>query len=961
MRIWTKLFSVAVVLVSMSGMAEAAPQSVTLSPPIGVSCPGSANDNGLTTIVANSDGSCVFAASSSVTDVNGNPVVNPNLSEGATRLVANLMSQGWVQDLSAYRRSISATNIAGNLNGVLNPTAYPYYATGSKQTIACSVNSNLTSLSCSSIADFTAGQQVMIRDAAPPATISAPAAPTITNICQGTGTNCTSGTPGGGGQTASIGYVVRAFDLNGSSVVGTIATSSTGWTSLYPNGAGGQAQKLQWSAVAGAVAYGVEKLIRGTYQIVEIVVPSASTYGTSTITWYDWGNLTPRFGAGTPWAGLYPDTGTSADQGDVLATIVSISGPAGSYTLNLSSISPAMTATSSGDIVRHDATAALQSAINSTYPNGGQTIQLPPGTYNYHVYEPASTSIIGGVGIYLNQDNLALLGSQHQNTTLTPNSALYGDAALLGNTMAIAIDGREKASGIGTLSYNYSWGSGNNLCPSGSSQCSGGQVSTACSNCSGGSSTSTFYDRAITASAIQGATVLSLSPTDAAAFNPNDDVLIRTADIGQGQPDSEYNKVCAVDSTAGAITLCLPTGKPYAQETYNSGVAGKTSTLTTAGRTNAPFGLEQVNAGTLHNVTVRDLTLNSLPGSSPNGNYALTTAQFDGVTIEDVHGKVGQVDASGNGRNLVALNNQFTTYDMSAETFPMDTKSGDYRVLGNIFKSIETQLTQITEGAFNALYSMNQFIGGPFNTTVSFNSGITNNGMIAGPTRSYNLNITDNNFVNCGAGQCIDLGGQDLWTVGDGQTQNGVLTGNTFSGAGQVGGQPPSCYTVFGDSWLTEPNACLPPLLGGTVNGAVGGPLRTMSVMLTPPAANQPQAGLTTMTVTLGPGILPQWSWIQHLTVVVYTAFNGGSDAVTVGCSASLADLVGSTSVATTGTKVDTTVGDPVMGFNHANLPVILTYTASAAPTTGRLFAQITYGLLPQNMRGANTTVPLAH
>lgn len=850
------------------------------------------------------------------------------------------------------------TSVCGSVNGVTSVTGCAGNGVNSAQTISCSVNSGFTSLSCASLADFAAGQVIMLRDAAPAATISAPGAPTILNTCQGTGTNCTSGTPGGGGQTASIGYRIRAFDVNGSSVISSATTSSTGWNSLVYNATGGQMEKLTWTAVTGGVAYAIQKLVRGSYQIVDIVTPGSS-YGTTTMTWYDGGNYIPRFGAGTPWAGMLPDSSTSADQGDVLATISSITGT-GPYTVNLTSISPTMNATSSSDTVRHDQNAILQGVINASYPNGGVTFQLPAGTFNYHIFTPPSTTIINGVGLYINQDNFALLGSEYQNTTLAIDSLLYTDAVLLGNTIGLSIDGRAKPSSVGTISYNYHWGSGNNLCPAGAVAGSGGQGGTSSSNCSGGSSTSTYWDRAITASIPQGGNTVTLSPTDSAAFSLGDYVLIRTGDIGQGQPDAELNKICALDTTAGVITLCLPTGKPYAQEAYNSGAAGKTSQLLSS-RTNAPYGLEQVNAGTLHNITVNNINIIAAPGTSPSGNYALMTAQFDNLTLNNVHGTAGEVDASGNGRGLIAQNPHFVTYDMSAETFPMDTKAGDYRISNGIFKSIETQVTQLTEGAFNAIYSGNQFIAGPYVTTQSFQSGVTNNGMLAGPTRSYNIEINNNSFINCDAGNCLVVGGQDLWTVGDGQTENFMATGNIFSGAGQSGSAPPSCYSIFGDNAQVEPNSCNPPLLGGTVNGAAGGVMRSMSVMLTPPATNQPQAGLTTMTVTFGPGILPPWSRIDHITVDVYTAFNGGSDSISVGCAGTLTDLLGATAVATTGTKADTTVGDPVMGFNHANLPVILTYTATAAPTTGRLVATIYYTLEPQNFRGASTVVPLAH
>lgn len=884
----------------------------------------------------------------------------PNASPEENAAFATVLAQATA---AATAASTNASNITSGiftqpvssyfLEGVKYGVSQFYGVVNSAQTMTCSVNGSFTSLTCPSVADFVAGNQIMIRGAAPPATITAPSAPSIVNICQGTGTNCTGGTPGAGGQTASIGYEIRAWDINGSSVISTAATSSTGWSSLYPNGLGGQAEKLQWTAVSNGKAYGVYKLIRGIYQLIDIITPG-STYGTSTITWYDWGNYVPRFGSPYPWAGLYPDSSSAVDSGDVLATISSIVGT----TVNLTSISPTMTSTSTNLTVRHDTTTALQGLFNESYPNGGASIKLPNGTYNIHYYEPASTSIINGLGLYINQDNFTLSSAGGwQNTTITPDSALWGDQALLGNAMTLTVDGRQKSSSVGTLSYNYQWGSDNNLCPAGAIQCSGGAVGTNCSNCSGGIATSNFLGRPLQASASQGAKTIQLSTNDATALNDGNkhDILIRTGDMGQNQPDSEYNVINSVDTSTGLAQLSYPLGKGYVQECYNSGAAGRTSQNCSA-LTNAPFGIEVVDTATIHKDSITDLTINSLPY-----NYTFLSAQFADMTIEKIHGSGGNIDASGNGRKLLVLAPTYTTVDMGAELFPMDTKGGDFIVADGNYSGVEPIVNQVTEGAFDYQFINNVVNAAPLTMTQSNFSTITNNGEFSDTIRGYMNKFVGNHFINCGSSQFLYMGSQDLFTVMDGSTQGGTITGNTMVGGGQPNAPAPQCFQTFGDNWQTDGNACASPVLPGTNWGQTNGTIHTLSAMLTVPTTGQPSFGLGTLTQTIG--TLPQWSYVTNIIVYVSTAFNSGgaTDAITVGVSGATNDLVSSTAVTTTGAKV-VSIGDATSGFNHANVPISIYFTSSgSAPTTGRLMVGIQYTIVPQNFRGSSTSVPLVH
>lgn len=265
-------------------------------------------------------------------------------------------------------------------------------------------------------------------------------------------------------------------------------------------------------------------------------------------------------------------------------------------TLTLATNAPS---TASNVTVAHDDTAATQAAVDAAADAGGGTVRLGSGTYNFNevsywngsawIYtnptsEPAANEMYGAVHL---ASNVWIKGVSRERTTVSSLlfAYVYHSIFAAPNPTSSLIPGDLCATGAETMQSRY---------PINNVQ--------------------------------QGATQITLATvTDASNFKPGDVIFygggVVNGEVACGQPNNpsaELNLITSVNQQTGTLHLYYPVTKdvPF----------GRVGT--------APF-VEQMNTYTKRNITISDMTIQTL-----GGGYAMALGDV-------VHLRVSRVDLPG--------------------------------------------------------------------------------------------------------------------------------------------------------------------------------------------------------------------------------------------------------------------------------------------------------------------------
>lgn len=289
--------------------------------------------------------------------------------------------------------------------------------------------------------------------------------------------------------------------------------------------------------------------------------------------------------------------------------------------------------------------------------------------------------------------------------------------------------------------------------------------------------------------AARGATTLSLvAPADAARFATGDWVIIRkgqtTTFPGANEPDAEINQLAGVDPAAGVLTLRWPLAKPYAAEPYPPGHPQQGQP--------APFGIGVVTDRTLHNLAVRRLRF-----ESTTSDYAIIGAGVAGLVIEDCTADVRMgFHSMGHTRDLAIRRCRLHINNPEdAWIWWMSTATGTTGavITENVCTSACSGFLHLHEGSADVQVLNNVLMSRPSNAdrpTVSIRA------------RGYGFTITGNSIINSG--------NTSMLFVGPEVETNGVLTGNSFHGAGNA---VHAYYIANYERWQIGQNYVQPGLL----------------------------------------------------------------------------------------------------------------------------------------------------
>jgi hypothetical protein len=308
-------------------------------------------------------------------------------------------------------------------------------------------------------------------------------------------------------------------------------------------------------------------------------------------------------------------------------------------------------------------------------------------------------------------------------------------------------------------------------------------------------------------------------------FAADDYILVRTGqtiDPGTGQPDSEINQVVSADAGTGIIVLRYPLCKPYAQEYYVSGVAGRTTTSVTANL--APFGISKITSLLVENIGIRDLKL----VSTGAGNWGLDGGGIVGFDVENViwEGNNAGICEAGLRKFARIRNNRARAYGAAGGLiYHLNTGWGDSDVLfdGN-FASVEDGLSQlhIHEGASRTRAVNNWLIS---------KQGTGGNDIISIRGRAYDADVSHNYIIGsdvsvpikvdsfCDGGGIIDgnhiynFNNNDLINIDSAVAAKWIVGQNYYNAGGAVG-------TVVGSPTIYSGT--------GTPEGVVAAPIGSL-------------------------------------------------------------------------------------------------------------------------------------
>jgi hypothetical protein len=234
-------------------------------------------------------------------------------------------------------------------------------------------------------------------------------------------------------------------------------------------------------------------------------------------------------------------------------------------------------------------------------------------------------------------------------------------------------------------------------------------------------------------------TVIVSDRNAARQFALGDYVFVRTGQTlnppFHEQPDSELNRVTAVDTTTGTITLAHPLAKNYAKECFGGGAVG-TSTKCAAGAPGALLGIARVTSHTTHDITVRDMTI--LSDVKP---FIFAASQVDGFHVTNITAKVGNLFTIGDARHVEIDHCNIIDWDGSAEAFGAKGVS-DVSVHDNNWTGLTSLAIQANEGTSDMKVYNNSFSTSGAPTFPSWNY------VLGMRSRCHNVSIIGNTFTN---------------------------------------------------------------------------------------------------------------------------------------------------------------------------------------------------------------------
>lgn len=527
-------------------------------------------------------------------------------------------------------------------------------------------------MQCNSPGDFRAGQAVRVLNGGHAASVSPPDNPSIAAQCTGGSCNVN------GNETYQ--YAIASVDNYGA--ISRAGAPATIQSTAAPHGGGSTMvfNHVSWNSEPEAAGYLIYRgELNQPMQLIDVSVGAHTDYK-------DYGR-SPMVGANLP---MSPPTQPMA--ADLFTTVRAVNGAQ-------ITLVDAAGVTASNVALMHDDTAALQRMF-AALPRSGATVEIPAGHYNLNVCtmgafgQPLMVSLFG-------KNNLMIKGS---------GSSTVLDLKQCRNRYFVPF----------------------------------GYVFSTQPNQNGrGSFVTTMYEHQTVATirpATAGQNRVVIGDRDAARqFAPGDYVFVRTGQTlnppFHEQPDSELNRITAVDAATGTITLAHPLAKSYAKECFGGGDVG-TSTKCGPGAAAALLGLAKVTAETTHDITVRDMTF--LGDVKP---FIFAASQIDGFHVTNVTARAGNLLTDGDAHDIEIDHCNIKDWDGTAEAFGAKGVS-DVSVHDNYWTALTSLAIQANEGTSDMKIYNNRFSTSGAPTFPSWNY------VLGLRSRCHNVSITGNTFTN---------------------------------------------------------------------------------------------------------------------------------------------------------------------------------------------------------------------
>ena len=381
---------------SVNGLSNSGNESVS----------GTLTSSGLASL--NGGTSTTTITASGLASLNGGTSTNSLSVSGAASLASEsvnaIVGTGTAPSLSAM-----------NVNGRVVVTAYGASGAGPDVTTG-TIGAGSASLSVASASGWSAGMGIRVAHAGAATSLTAPSAPTVTNV----------GTTG----TTTYSYEVIAIDAaHGYTAASASGSTTTGNATLSTT----NFNRISWSPVSGAALYAVYQTAPGSYRVGIVSGQSIADFGSA-----DSGSTNGL--NSTLYGDLFfdiPTTAPSSAGADWLATTVSsISGT--TFTL-----ATAATTAATSQPISHDDTAAITTAFNAANATGA-TLYFPVGTYefcgtslgssswnNINVRGPKINAAVIDLcpGQYLFQPNAQVAGADIERLTFNGGAGVYKNIA----------------------------------------------------------------------------------------------------------------------------------------------------------------------------------------------------------------------------------------------------------------------------------------------------------------------------------------------------------------------------------------------------------------------------------------------------------------------------------------------------------------------------------------------------
>jgi hypothetical protein len=285
-----------------------------------------------------------------------------------------------------------------------------------------------------------------------------------------------------------------------------------------------------------------------------------------------------------------------------------------------------------------------------------------------------------------------------------------------------------------------------------------------------------------------------VNPGDAATFYNGGLIFIRTGQYGPGVdvPDAETETIGSI--AGNRLFLKHTLRKSYAQQCYESGSSGQSSTAC-AGRVQAPMGVSAVQNLATYNIEIGNMTVNGDQFST-----IINDTQVIGESVHDLTGTIGTLGGGGEGATGIR--------DSSITIAETNTNGGDAIASSGVSDVVSSHVEydgigpltiQINEGSTDVLIINDKFVA-----TGNWLPGIRNN-VLAARGGCHNISIQNSTFIN-DTGDAVVRFDKDF-DPGQGCERVSV-SGSTFSGS--ANGEPAAAYgAALNPVW--SGNTVIPP------------------------------------------------------------------------------------------------------------------------------------------------------